>query len=96
MKFADKTLRVNVGVPESLLKKIDNIAYLMDDGVRIRVIRLPVPLDPLIGIFPGAGDIFTFIVSGSVVTRAIQHGVLSHQIRKRRKPLLTGWRKNTV
>lgn len=53
---------------------IERTARLMDAAVRLPVIG-PVGLDPLLGLFPVAGDIISAAVSVSLIGRSIRYGV---------------------
>ena len=53
---------------------IERLARLMDGAVKVPVVG-PVGLDPLLGLFPVAGDVVSAIVAVSLIARSIKYGV---------------------
>lgn len=57
------------------LRRLEELAHLMDEAVGIPGTELRVGLDPLVGLVPGAGDTLTAVVSLWIVFRARRLGV---------------------
>ena len=53
---------------------IERLAHLMDSAVKVPVVGR-VGLDPLLGLFPVAGDLISALVAVSLVARSIKYGV---------------------
>lgn len=74
----DETLGAD-DLPESVnaaaLKRMDWVASLLDDGVKLPVVGIRVGLDPLVGLLPVAGDTLTTVVSLYLVVEAARLGV---------------------
>ena len=64
------------------LEPFEKIAALMDRGVRVPGIGIHVPLDPLIGLIPGIGDIAPWVLSFGLLARARQLGVPESKLRR--------------
>ena len=56
------------------LRRIDNVAGLMDAQFRIPLTGLRIGLDGLIGLVPGIGDAVVFIPSAWMIERGWHHG----------------------
>lgn len=56
------------------IQHAQRLANLTDTAVRIPVLGIPVGLDFIIGLIPGAGDLVMFIVSLSIIVKARQAG----------------------
>lgn len=56
------------------LERLEKVARLMDDAVRIPILGVRVGLDPLLGLLPGAGDVVGGVVSGWMVITAARMG----------------------
>jgi hypothetical protein len=63
------------------LERLDRLAYLMDDAVKIPVIG-GVGLDALLGLVPVAGDAASAAVGIGLVSRAVRLGVPSEIVAK--------------
>ena len=59
-------------IPE--LQWVDRIAYLMDAQFKIPGTQFRFGLDPLLGLFPLAGDIVAYIISAILVLAMARHG----------------------
>lgn len=74
----DETLDAD-SLPESVnaaaLKRMDWVASLLDDGVKLPVVNVRVGLDPLVGLLPVAGDTVAAIASLYLVGEAVRLGV---------------------
>lgn len=53
---------------------VERLARLMDGAVKVPVVG-PVGLDPLLGLFPVAGDIVSAMIAVSLIGRSIKYGV---------------------
>lgn len=66
-------------LPESVdraaLKRMDRLASLLDDGVKLPVVGVRVGIDPLVGLLPVAGDTLAAVVSLYFVVEAARLGV---------------------
>lgn len=58
------------GDPEAALRLIETLASAMDDGVMVPGLNVKVPLDPVIGLIPGLGDVISAAVSGIIILKA--------------------------
>lgn len=56
------------------LKKTERLATLMDAEVRLPLIG-GVGLDAVLGLFPGAGDVISGLISLNIIRNAIQYGL---------------------
>ena len=54
---------------------IDQLAGLMDDAFRIPLTNIRFGLDPLLGLFPGIGDLGSGLIGLIIIARARQLGV---------------------
>ncbi|WP_255197163.1 DUF4112 domain-containing protein [Halorarius litoreus] len=62
-------------VNAAALKRMDQVASLLDDGVKLPVVGVRVGIDPLIGLLPVAGDAIATVVSLYLVVEAARLGV---------------------
>ncbi len=66
-------------LPESVnaaaLRRMDRVASLFDDGVKLPVVGVRVGIDPLVGLLPVAGDTIAAVVSLYLVVEAARLGV---------------------
>lgn len=60
-------------IPE--LEFIDGITHVMDEFFRIPGTRIRFGFDPLLGLFPWAGDLVGAVMSGLIVLTVVRHGV---------------------
>lgn len=75
--------RCDVAVPVDLpadvdraaLRRIDTVAYLLDDGIPLPGIGYRIGLDPVVGVLPVAGDTLAAVASLFVVVQAALLGV---------------------
>ena len=56
-------------------KTTESIAHLMDDLIRIPGTRIRFGLDPILGLFPGAGDLVASIVGSIGILESVRSGV---------------------
>lgn len=68
-----------IDVPESVdtaaVRRMQVVAYLLDDSVRIPGTSVRVGLDPLVGLLPLAGDAVAAVFSGYIVLESARLGV---------------------
>jgi hypothetical protein len=64
------------------IEQIESTVNHLDRGVRLPVLPLRLPLDPIIGLVPFAGDVLTLIISGSIIGHARRLGVPKSAQRK--------------
>ena len=57
------------------LESVERLARVLDEGVRLPLVNLRVPLDPLIGLIPGVGDLASAVLGASIVVRAVRLGI---------------------
>jgi hypothetical protein len=60
-------------IPE--LKAVESISYLLDQQFRIPFTNIRFGLDPILGLFPVAGDGVGFLISAILILAMIRHGV---------------------
>ena len=56
-------------------KSLDNLAWLMDDLIRVPVLGWRFGLDALVGLIPGFGDTATSLASFYILVNAVRYGV---------------------
>jgi hypothetical protein len=56
-------------------KNLDNLAWLMDDLIRVPVLGWRFGLDALVGLIPGFGDTATSLASFYILVNAVRYGV---------------------
>ena len=59
---------------DSSLRDLDYIAQLMDSRFRIPGTNIRFGLDPILSLFPAAGNIVSYIISGLLVLQMVRHG----------------------
>jgi len=57
------------------INQIEKTVNLLDKGVKLPVLPLRFPLDPILGIVPFLGDVFTLLISGSIIAQARKHSL---------------------
>lgn len=62
-------------IDRAAVKRMQNVAYVLDEGIRLPGIGYRIGVDPLFGILPGAGDVLTGGVSLYIVVEAARLGV---------------------
>lgn len=62
-------------VDHAALRRMDLVAYLLDDGIAIPGTNRRIGIDPLIGVLPFAGDALAALASLSIVVQAALLGV---------------------
>lgn len=57
---------------EAILKRVDDLAWLLDNSIYIPLINYRIGLDALIGLIPGLGDVAGLILSSLIVIQALR------------------------
>jgi len=60
---------------EQQLQSLDKLAWLLDSSIRIPGTNRTIGLDGIIGLFPGIGDVFSGLLSGYIVVKAVLMGL---------------------
>ena len=64
------------------LHKIRKIANLLDTAIAIPGTKIRFGLDPILGLFPGGGDLIAALISGYMIYLATRFGLQSSEIFK--------------
>ena len=67
--------RLSEGSHLRRIKRIRNLAYLLDNSIRIPGTRYRIGLDPIIGLIPGVGDTIGVILSLYIVSESARLGI---------------------
>jgi hypothetical protein len=59
---------------QTILEQVNQLAWLLDNSIRIPGINYRIGLDALIGLIPGLGDVAGLLVSSFIVLQAIRLG----------------------
>lgn len=59
------------------LDQMNNLAWLLDNSIRIPIINYRIGLDAIIGLIPGLGDMAGLLISSVIVLQAIRLGAPS-------------------
>jgi len=59
------------------LDQMNNLAWLLDNSIRIPIINYRIGLDAIIGLIPGLGDMAGLLISSVIVIQAIRLGAPS-------------------
>ena len=59
------------------LDQMNNLAWLLDNSIRIPIINYRIGLDAIIGLIPGLGDVAGLLISSVIVIQAIRLGAPS-------------------
>lgn len=62
-------------VDEAALRRMETVAYLLDESVRVPVVGVRVGVDPILGILPVAGDVASGVLSMYIVAESAYLGV---------------------
>lgn len=62
-------------VDEAALKRMETVAYLLDESVRVPIVGVRVGVDPILGILPVAGDVASGVLSMYIVAESAYLGV---------------------
>jgi len=67
--------KTNFSLPS--LQQIERTVELLDRGVRMPIVPIRFPLDPIVGIIPVVGDVITLALSGTIISHARNLGAPS-------------------
>lgn len=56
----------------AILKRVDDLAWLLDNSIHIPLINYRIGLDAIIGLLPGLGDVAGLILSSFIVLQALR------------------------
>ncbi|HWQ33673.1 MAG TPA: DUF4112 domain-containing protein [Blastocatellia bacterium] len=59
--------------PRADIERLERIAYLLDDLIRIPIINRRIGLDPIIGLIPGAGEAVTSLLGLYIIGSAFYY-----------------------
>jgi hypothetical protein len=51
------------------------LVRIMDDAFTVPIVNYKIGLDPLIGLIPGLGDLFSFLISVLILVSMVRHGI---------------------
>ncbi|KDS91008.2 hypothetical protein FK85_07485 [Halorubrum saccharovorum] len=74
-EFNEKIEHLPESVDRAAVKRMEIVAYVLDEGIRVPGIDYRIGVDPLLGILPGAGDVLSGGVSLYIVAEAARLGV---------------------
>ena len=57
------------------LRWLERAAWLLDDAIRVPILNRRIGLDPLLGLFPGAGDTVAALMAATTLVSALKNGV---------------------
>lgn len=57
---------------DAILKRVDDLAWLLDNSIYIPLINYRIGLDAIIGLLPGLGDVAGLILSSFIVLQALR------------------------
>lgn len=57
------------------LERVERLAYLLDEAIRVPGTRFRMGLDPLLGLLPGLGDALGALAAGWILIEAVRFGV---------------------
>ena len=70
------------GLQPLSINQIERTVDLLDKGARMPVLPIRFPLDPIVGIVPGLGDMVTLFISGSIISHARKLGAPRSMLRR--------------
>jgi len=71
----DEEIDVPESVDEAAVRRMQVVAYALDDSIEIPGTNVRVGLDPLLGLLPVAGDAVSAVFSGYIVLESARLGV---------------------
>lgn len=74
-EFNEEIEHLPKSVDRAAVKRMQLVAYVLDEGIRVPGMDYRIGLDPLLGILPGAGDVLSGGVSLYIVVEAARLGV---------------------
>ncbi|NBC18940.1 MAG: DUF4112 domain-containing protein, partial [Bacteroidetes bacterium] len=57
------------------LRRVQRLAYVLDNSIRIPIINYRIGADVLIGLVPGLGDVIGLLLAAYIVVEAARFGV---------------------
>ena len=60
---------------QAILEHVNNLAWLLDNSIRIPIINYRIGWDAIVGLIPGVGDVAGLLVSSYIVMHAMRLGV---------------------
>lgn len=60
------------------LKRLRNLAFLLDNAFEIPVIRYRIGIEPIIGLFPVVGDLIGYVLAAYLIFQARRFGAPTH------------------
>jgi hypothetical protein len=74
-EFDEKIAHLPKSVDRAAVKRMQIVAYVLDEGIRVPGIDYRIGIDPLLGVLPGAGDVLSGGFSLYIVLEAARLGV---------------------
>jgi len=74
-EFNERIEHLPKSVDRAAVKRIQLVAYVLDEGIRVPGIGYRIGIDPVLGILPGAGDVLSGGVSLYIVVESARLGV---------------------
>ncbi len=74
-EFNERIDHLPESVDRAAVKRMQIVAYVLDEGIRVPGIGYRIGIDPLLGILPGAGDVLSGGISLYIVAEAARLGV---------------------
>ena len=74
-EFDERIANLPASVDRAAVERMQTVAYVLDEGIRVPGIDYRIGLDPLIGVLPGAGDLLTGGLSLYIVLESARLGV---------------------
>lgn len=59
---------------QAILKRLNRLAWLLDNSVEVPIVRYRIGLDAIIGLVPVLGDVVGMIISSYIVAQALRLG----------------------
>lgn len=75
IEFNEKMEHLPKSVDRAAVKRIQLVASVLDEGIRVPGIGYRIGIDPLLGVLPGAGDVLSGGLSLYIVVEAARLGV---------------------
>ena len=74
-EFEDSIEHLPDSVDRAAIRRMQIVAHVLDEGIRVPGVDYRIGVDPLIGLLPGAGDVLTGGFSLYIVLEATRLGV---------------------
>lgn len=82
IEFSEKMEHLPKSVDRAAVKRIQIVASVLDEGIRVPGIGYRIGIDPLLGVLPGVGDVLSGGLSLYIVVEAARLGVSSTTLLK--------------